>query len=196
MGTHSSKLRIPAHPETRDPLPGPGHAELGGPAMGRRLGFESARPAIPAAGAKVMMGAVSLRYLDSFRRGELSAVGTYEIAIQRLAASSHLAVLRDALESHRHRAEALRAQIRLGGGTASEGPGLSGAFAKLYEGGMSLFGEKVAIAALESGEDRGLADLRRVLPDLDAVSREFVDREILPEQLRTHRLLSDLRRSV
>jgi hypothetical protein len=142
------------------------------------------------------MSKKSLSQLDSFLRGELSAVGTYQMALSRLAESRHTGALREALASHERRAEALKSHIRSGGGTPAESSGIWGAFAKLYEGGMAMFGEKAAISALESGEDHGIDDFKRGLDDLDPVCLAFMRREILPEQERTHRLISDLKHSL
>ena len=142
------------------------------------------------------MSKKSLSQLDSFLRGELSAVGTYTMALSRLAESPHSGALREALQSHQKRADQLRQHIRMGGGNPSETSGVWGAFARLYEGGMAMFGEKAAINALESGEDHGIADFKRGLDDLDSECLAFMQREILPEQERTHRLIADLKRSL
>ena len=52
----------------------------------------------------------------------------------------------------------LRDAIVACGGTPAEGSGAWGTFAKVVEGGAKVFGEKAAVAALEEGEDHGLAD--------------------------------------
>src|SRR5207253_201887 len=93
--------------------------------------------------------------------------------------------------SHAQRVQALRQQILRLGGEPSASSGVWGAFVMLIEGGAKLFGEHAAIAALEEGEDHGLADYRRDLEQLDADTRRFVEIELLPEQERTHRAISD-----
>ncbi|MBA2480097.1 MAG: DUF2383 domain-containing protein [Planctomycetes bacterium] len=138
----------------------------------------------------------SLMTLNSFLRGELSAVGTYKQAAAKLASSAHASVLSDGLASHQRRVEALRAHILKMGGKPAESSGVWGAFAKLYEGGAAMFGEKAAIHALESGEDHGIDDFKRDLHQLDEVCRRFVDVEILPEQARTHEKMSALKKSL
>jgi hypothetical protein len=179
---HTSKMKVPAHPETRDPSREP----LGAPPV-----------AYPPTGSGVVaMSRKSLAQLDSFLRGELSAIGTYQMALSRLAESRHTGALREALTSHERRAELLKSHIRTGGGSPAESSGIWGAFAKLYEGGMAMFGEKAAINALESGEDHGRDDFKRGLDDLDPVCLDFMQREVLPEQERTHRLISDLKHSL
>jgi hypothetical protein len=171
---HTSKLmKVPPHPETaREPA------------------------GAPMSGGETVMSRRSLAQLGSFLRGELSAIGTYQMALSRLAESRYTAALREALASHERRAELLKSHILAGGGMPSESSGIWGAFAKLYEGSMAMFGEKPAINALESGEDHGIADFKRGLDELDPICLDFMEREIMPEQERTHRLMSDLKHSL
>ena len=136
--------------------------------------------------------------LNKFLRGELSAVETYRQALERLNTSTCAADLTENKRSHEQRAEMLRNQISRLGGTPSDGSGAWGSFAKLFEGGAKLFGEKTAIAALEEGEDHGLklyrnnSDVER----LDLATRDFVERSLLPEQERTHRTTSRLKHAM
>ncbi len=149
-----------------------------------------------AANARANMSSKSLAMLNSFLRGELSAVGTYKQALSRLSSSVHAQKLTDALNSHMRRVEALKQHIRQDGGDPSDSSGVWGAFAKLYEGGAAMFGEKAAINALESGEDHGIDDFKRGLHKLAPMCLEFMQREILPEQERTHRMIADLKHSL
>lgn len=100
----------------------------------------------------------SVDQLNSFLRGEMSAVETYQQAIDKLEPSS---TSRDQLlvnlKSHQDRVMMLRDAITELGGTPAEGSGPWGAFAKVVEGGAKAFGDKAAVAALEEGEDHGLA---------------------------------------
>jgi len=134
--------------------------------------------------------------LNSFLRGEISAVETYRQAIERLGSSRHVSILQQCMQSHQQRVELLRQDIRRRGGVPSESSGPWGAFAKLIEGGATLFGEKAAIAALEEGEDHGRNDYKRDVDEVDASARALVEERLLPEQLRTHQALSTLKHSV
>lgn len=134
--------------------------------------------------------------LNSFLRGEMSAVETYRQALDKLGPSRHASVLQQCMQSHQQRVELVRQEIRRRGAVPSEGSGPWGAFAKLIEGGAKLFGEKAAIAALEEGEDHGRNDYKRDLNDLDAAGRVLVEQQLLPEQLRTHQALSSLKHSL
>jgi uncharacterized protein (TIGR02284 family) len=134
--------------------------------------------------------------LNSFLRGEISAVETYRMALDKLdAGNSARAELEACLASHQSRVTMLRdAIIRLGGEPAdSSGPW--GVFAKTVEGGARLLGDKVAVAALEEGEDHGLKDYRKELDasDLDAQARTLVAGRLLPLQQQTHDRMSALK---
>ncbi len=74
------------------------------------------------------------------------------------------------------------------------GSGLWGSLVKLEEGSAALFGHKNVLAALEEGEDHGLALYRERLDDhdLNVVSRQLLEAELLPEQLKTHDVMRDL----
>ncbi|MGE0787185.1 MAG: DUF2383 domain-containing protein [Sandaracinaceae bacterium] len=135
--------------------------------------------------------------LCSFARGELSAVETYAQAIQKL--SENPAVVSTLLKlqrSHHDRAQELRRYVIDLGGEPPESSGPWGSFAKLVEKGATLIGEKAAISALEEGEDHGLADYRRDLPQLSPQVRRYVEERILPEQQRSHHALSQLRSDI
>lgn len=135
--------------------------------------------------------------LNSFLRGELSAVETYEQAIAKLDDEPALrARLADCRMSHQQRAALLRDEITRRGGEPAEGSGVWGAFAQLVEGGAKVFGKKAAIAALEEGEDHGRDDYRAELDNLDSDIRMFVETKLLPKQLRTHDTLSALKHSL
>src|SRR5690349_18504761 len=99
----------------------------------------------------------SIDQLNSFLRGEISAVETYRIAIDRLDtnSASH-GELAACMQSHQERVDLLRDQIRMLGGAPAEKSGPWGAFAKTVEGGAALLGDKMSISALEEGEDHGL----------------------------------------
>jgi demethoxyubiquinone hydroxylase (CLK1/Coq7/Cat5 family) len=134
--------------------------------------------------------------LNSFLRGEISAVETYRQAIEKLSTSPHVMTLRECLRSHEQRVAALTQEIRRLGGQPAASSGVWGAFAKVLEGGAKVFGEKAAIAALEEGEDHGRDDYRRDVDKLSAPAKQFVQGQLTTEQERTHRSLSALKHSL
>lgn len=133
--------------------------------------------------------------LNSFLRGEMSAVETHKMAIEKLSKSSFASVLRDTLASHEMRVRSLTAEIIKHGGKPSESSGAWGTFAKLVEGGAAAFGEKAAVAALEEGEDHGRNDYQRELENIEGPSRAFVQ-SLLTEQLKSHDALSKLKKTM
>ena len=132
--------------------------------------------------------------LNSFLRGEVSAVETYTQAIDKLSDEPSVrAKLAACRESHAQRAALLRAEIERRGGAPASGSGAWGSFAQLVEGGAKMFGRKAAIAALEEGEDHGRDDYRSDLAELSPDVRRLVETQLLPKQMQTHDVLSQLK---
>lgn len=134
--------------------------------------------------------------LNSFLRGELSAVETYGQAIEKLAQSNVRSELDECRSSHARRVDLLRKYISDLGGAPADGSGVWGSFAKIVEGGAKIFGDKAAIAAIEEGEDHGREDYQRGLDELTPPARAFVSGRLLPEQERTHSTLSRLQKQM
>lgn len=135
--------------------------------------------------------------LNSFLRGERSAVETYNQAIDKFddehAMRQNLQTLRD---SHSARVNELSSRIRALGGKPDETSGAWGSFAKLVEGGAKIFGKSAAIAALEEGEDHGKRLYADDMDELGADTQAFIRSQIMPEQHRTHDTLSALKQQV
>jgi uncharacterized protein (TIGR02284 family) len=134
--------------------------------------------------------------LNTFLRGEISAVETYRQAIDHVSDDRIRSNLEDCLHDHEHRVEAIRERIEKLGGKPTEGSGLWGTFAKLVQGGADMLGEKAAVQALEEGEDHGLADYQRDMDKTHGEARRFVRMELLPAQKRTHERLSRLKKTL
>ena len=139
----------------------------------------------------------SIETQNSFLRGETAAVETYKEALRRLGGSQNEEELRACLASHERRVEVLREQIVELGGEPAQTSGPWGAFARLVEGGAAvhdgILADAAAIGALEEGEDYGLKQYLDDVGKLDRETRKRVEREVLPEQVRTHDSLSDLK---
>jgi hypothetical protein len=139
----------------------------------------------------------SVDQLNSFLRGELSAVETYRMALGKLDSMSPSKLEVEAcMASHQERVNALRESIIQLGGTPAGSSGPWGVFAKTVEGAAKAFGDKAAIAALEEGEDHGLRDYKGELDDedLDIQSKSFLTSRLLPAQQSTHDRMSALKR--
>ncbi|MEK7412546.1 MAG: DUF2383 domain-containing protein [Planctomycetota bacterium] len=131
--------------------------------------------------------------LNSFLVGEISAVETYNQALRHLA-KEPLSDLIENRDCHIGRVNLLRSKIIELGGVPETTSGAWGGFVRLVEKGASLISTKTVIAALEQGEDRGLADYRDT-DDLDDESRMMVEADLLPAQERTHKRMSNLQRT-
>ena len=142
------------------------------------------------------MANTDVETLNSFLRGEISAVETYRQAIGHVTDDRLRSQLEDCLHDHEHRVESLRDRIEKLGGKPAEGSGVWGTFAKLVQAGADVLGEKTAIQALEEGEDHGLADYQRDMDKTHGEARRFVRMELLPAQKRTHERLSRLKKTL
>ena len=138
----------------------------------------------------------SVDVLNELLRGEISAVETYRQAIDKLDGSTTRGQLEGCRHSHEQRIAKLRDQVMRMGGQPAKESGAWGAFARLFEGGATAFGEKAAVAALEEGEDHGLKLYRDDLEKLDPASRTLVEIDLLPAQERTHRDMSALKHTL
>lgn len=134
-----------------------------------------------------------INQLNSFLRGEISAVETYKQALESVDHATAVSILRTNLASHQGRVNSLTAEVRGLGGDPADGSGPWGAFAKAVEGGAKLFGESSAVAALEEGEDHGLKDYREDASEVSPQVRHLVVNTLLPEQQRTHDALARLK---
>jgi hypothetical protein len=141
----------------------------------------------------------SVDRLNGYLRGELAAVETYKMALDKLAAASPLrAEIERNMMSHQDRVDALCDAILAVGGKPATGSGPWGAWARTVEGTAKIFGDRAAISALEEGEDHGLDDYKRGLDDdeLDGPSRNMLTSRLLPEQQQSHDRMSALKHRI
>ena len=140
-----------------------------------------------------MSGAVDS--LNGLLRGEISAVETYEQAMDKLDQSTLAPILEKCRAGHAERVAELQSKIASLGGQPCESSGVWGAFAKFMEGSATALGEKPSIDILEEGEDHGLKAYRDELEKCDCSNtRSFIQNELLPGQEETHAALSSLKR--
>jgi uncharacterized protein (TIGR02284 family) len=136
----------------------------------------------------------SIDQLNSFLRGEMAAVETYQMALDKLdTASTARDELLVNLKSHQDRVMMLQDALTALGATPAESSGPWGTFAKAVEGAAKTLGDKMAVSALEEGEDHGLKDYKKDIDKLDPECRNIVAR-LLPQQQQTHDRLSALKR--
>jgi len=129
----------------------------------------------------------TIRGLNELLRGELAALETYNQALSVVTGDRDTEDdLRECQSSHRERVDRLRMEITERGGTPDTGSGAWGGFAKVVEGTAKTVGQKMAINALEAGEDHGMKEYEELLPKLDGAARDIVETAIYPQQMRTH----------
>ena len=131
----------------------------------------------------------AVRQLNSLLRGEISACETYRMAIDKVADSDQIAmdnvsILREIEGEHD---QAVR-QLRQPSGSS----GAWGAWAQTVQGTMNLFGDASALKSLKEGEEHGLKDYQEALDDVDSMSRELIESQLLPNQQRHIALLNQL----
>ena len=124
--------------------------------------------------------------LNSLLRGEISAVETYQLAIEKVndEHASDATALRGIAQEHGEDAQALRDSIEKIGGEADDSSGPWGAWAKTVEGVAKLFGDASALKALKEGEEHGLKDYEEAVDDVDEASRTLIVSRFIPNQKR------------
>ena len=132
----------------------------------------------------------SIQTLMAFLHEELAAVAGYQRALPRFADADDAEELRACLASHERRIAMLEQRIRfLGGDPHEQDEDVAGDEVSR----AAPAGDDAAIAALEASEDRGLKHYLDDVCKLDRETRKQIEREVLPEQVRTHDSLSDLK---
>jgi bacterioferritin (cytochrome b1) len=140
--------------------------------------------------------AETIEQLNSFLRGELSAIETYRLALERLEHTEFRGSLTQCSRSHEERARLLTEAILGRGGEPVDSSGAWGALVRTIERSAAAISEKAAIAALEEGEDHGRDDYLRDLTNLEPSARQLIEFAILPEQRRTHDTIKAVKRSL
>src|SRR5687768_16703131 len=136
--------------------------------------------------------------LNSLLRGEMSAIETYRIALDKLEGSHEAGVaeLEAFRRDHRDAADAIWHLMEGKGEKPSEGSGAWGAFAKAVEGTARLLGNAAALKALKEGEEHGLQKYEQALRGGLPLDCEMLIREtLLPRQRQHLPLLNEIGRA-
>jgi uncharacterized protein (TIGR02284 family) len=138
----------------------------------------------------------TIKQLNSFLRGELSAAETYRLALERLEQSEFRPTLVQCSRSHEERARLLTEAVLGRGGEPADSSGAWGSLVRMIERSAAAISESAAIAALEEGEDHGRDDYLRDIDSLEPSARQLVEFAILPEQRRTHDTIKAVKQSL
>jgi hypothetical protein len=124
--------------------------------------------------------------LSSLLKGELSAVETYQQAMASVDADK-AAELRQIHHDHIEAANVLRQHIHQHGGQPPQKSGAWGTFAKAVEGAATLLGNRAALRALKTGEQKGIKDYEKAAQarSLPGDCQELIRSTLLP-QTRAH----------
>jgi uncharacterized protein (TIGR02284 family) len=116
-------------------------------------------------------------------RGELSAVETYNKAIEKHPATKATDELRRIQSEHQEAANRLRENVIEMGGEPETDSGAWGVFANTVQSAANLFGPESAIESLQRGEEHGRNDYQDALADDDMMPecKEMVKNELLPK---------------
>lgn len=121
--------------------------------------------------------------LNALLRGELSAVETYEQAMEKFEDQHILTDLQKIHEQHAHAAQALRERVAHFGGEPSAGSGPWGAFAAAITGTAKVIGPATALCALRQGEEHGINEYEGALKneEVDSECKEIIRSDLLPK---------------
>ncbi len=131
-------------------------------------------------------------HLNNLLQGELSAVETYNMALQKMKSPLTSTVLSECLSCHVNRVEKLSKMVDSLGAEPAHSSGPWGAFAKLVQAGAVVLGEGAAIGALKEGEDQGLDTYRGACKDDNGIVASFVTTDLLPAQEKTQKAITHL----
>lgn len=124
-----------------------------------------------------------IKTCNSLLRGELSAVETYNQAIEKFSEKNDCSELVRIRDEHAYAVGKLRANVTEMGGTPDTDSGAWGNFAKSVQGAANLFGEDSGLKALQQGEEHGQSDYQDALDDDEVLPacKQLIQTELLPK---------------
>ncbi|MCW1885950.1 PA2169 family four-helix-bundle protein [Luteolibacter flavescens] len=119
---------------------------------------------------------------NSLLRGELSAIETYDQAIEKFDSEIERSALRAIRNEHDASAALLREHLNDMGAAAATDSGAWGTFAKAVEGTAKMLGESPALAALQQGEEHGIDEYEKALRNRDVMEevKVVIRQQLLP----------------
>lgn len=136
-------------------------------------------------------------YIEDFNTlltGEISAVETYNLALQKATHSEVRQTLIQCRDSHEARVVRLTTNVVQLGGEPAKGGGIWGAFAKFVQ--SSVDNERDAIAVLEEAEAERLVQYEAQTELVPLPVYNVIKEDLLPAQHETHLYLSSLLKSL
>lgn len=123
-----------------------------------------------------------IKVCNSLLRGELSAIETYDQALEKYADTPAANELSRIRSDHSHAAARLATNVREMGGEPENESGAWGSFANAVQSTANLFGAGSAIESLQKGEEKGRRDYQDALADDDVMTdcKTMIREELLP----------------
>lgn len=120
---------------------------------------------------------------NSLLRGELSAVETYNQAIEKFSDAAACSELIRIRNEHVESVAKLQANVVSMGGEPDNDSGAWGVFSKLVQGTANLFGDESALMALKRGEEHGRDEYQKALDDVRVMPscKELMLNDLLPK---------------
>ena len=132
--------------------------------------------------AKADQPAVSV--MNELLRGELSAVTTYNQALEKIQSPTGRDQLKKFKDNHQKAVSTLQAEVKNLGGTPETSAGAWGVWASAVEGGAKIAGDTAALKALKEGEEHGAKEYKELLENKNAPSnvKDIVRTTLIPNQ--------------
>lgn len=126
----------------------------------------------------------SVDTLQSLLRGEISAVETYQQAIEKFESGGTRGELTEMLSQHRDAVGTLQRMVMDRGGDPATQSGVWGSWASLVTGTAKVIGTTATLRALREGEEHGVKvyDNAIAADDMDAEALNLVRMRFLPAQ--------------
>jgi uncharacterized protein (TIGR02284 family) len=127
-------------------------------------------------------------------RGELSAVNTYNQAIEKFSGSRVADILVELRSEHEQSVRDLREHVSSMGGVPDSDSGPWGTFASAVEGTAKVLGESASLTALIEGEKHGINEYEEALGDPEVMdeAKDSIRDRLLPRLLDHVVVLEDL----
>ena len=120
--------------------------------------------------------------LNQLLRGELSAVETYDQAIEKFDGKHGASELKTIRDEHSRAVRTIKEQVAKFGGEPSSSSGIWGTFVTTVTGTAKVMGPETVLAALKKGEEHGIGEYEKAIANssVNHESKELFRSEFLP----------------
>jgi len=124
--------------------------------------------------------------LNTLLVGEMSAVDTYNQALEKVGQEDGADLLKMHLSDHEKAVKNLKTAISSRGGVPATSTGAWGTWAETVVGSAKILGDEAALKALKEGEEHGFDEYNEALKEnhLNTAEKEMVKNDLIPAQQR------------